>query len=77
MLAKITIALVAFPLFAHILFTLTRLGLRLLGPALSPLMETASDVFRHGSLGVAVLVGLVGSFKICRRLWPSPAIEKS
>ena len=76
MLAKVIIVVVAFPLFGHLLFGITRLVLGLLQPAL-PLAETASEVFRRGSVGAAFLVGVVGSFKICRRLWPTPAIEKT
>ena len=77
MLAKVIIVVVAFPVFSHILFSITRLLLGLLPPALPPLTETASEVFRRGSVGAALLVGVLGSFKICRRLWPTPATRKA
>ena len=77
MLVKVIIAVVAFPLFGHLLFSVTRLLLGLLQPALPPLSETASDVVQRGSVGAAFLVGVLGSFKICRRLWPTPAIRKT
>ena len=77
MLARIVIVVVAFPLFGHVLFSITRLLLGLLQPALPELSETAADVFRRGSMGAALLVGVLGSFKICRRLWPTPAIRKT
>jgi len=72
MLVKAMIVVVAFPLFGHILFRITRLALALLQPSLPPLTETASEVFRYGSVGAAVLIGGLGAFKICRRLWPAP-----
>ena len=77
MFPKVIIAVVAFPLFAHVLFSVTRLLVGLLQPSLPPLTETASEVFRRGSMGAAVLIGVLGSFKICRRLWPTPAIKKT
>jgi len=75
MLVKVIIVVVAFPLFSHLLFSIARLLLGLLQPALPPLSEMASEVFRLGSVGAAFLVGVLGSFKICRRLWPAPAIK--
>ena len=72
MLVKVIIVVVAFPLFGHLLFSITRLVLGLVQPEL-PLTEMASEVFRRGAMGAAFLVAVVGSFKICRRLWPTPA----
>jgi hypothetical protein len=73
----VIIVLVAFPLFAHVLFGVTRLLLGLIQPSLPPLTEAASDIFRQGSVGAAVVVGVLGSFRICRRLWPTPVIKKA
>ncbi|HEY2991642.1 MAG TPA: hypothetical protein VGM22_02425 [Methylomirabilota bacterium] len=39
MLAKVIIVVVAFPVFSHILFSITRLLLGLLPPALPPLRK--------------------------------------
>ena len=77
MLVKVIIVVVAFPLFGHLLFSITRLLLGLLQPALPPLTETVSEIFRRASVGAAFLVGVLGSFKICRRLWPTPATRKT
>ena len=77
MLPKLIIALVAFPMFAHILFSITTLLLDLVQPTLPPMTEATSEVVRQGSVGAAVLIGVVGSFKICRRMWPTPVIRNS
>ena len=55
MLAKVIIAVVAFPLFAHILFTFARWVLRLVEPTL-PVTESGADVVRQVSVWVAVLL---------------------
>lgn len=76
MLAKVIIAVVAFPLFAHILFSLARWVLRLVEPTL-PVTETGADIVRQVSVWVAVLIGVAGSFRICRRIWPGPVIKRT
>ena len=77
MLPKMIIAVVAFPMFAHFLFSITTLLLDLVQSELPPMAETTAEVVRQGSVGAAVLIGVVGSFKICWRMWPTPVIRKS
>jgi hypothetical protein len=67
--ARVIIVLIAFPLFAHVIFTLLKLALDLALPAGGD--DGPSPLVAHAAVGAAILVAVLGSFKICRRLWPS------
>jgi hypothetical protein len=71
--ARVIIVLVAFPLFAHVIFTVLKLLLDLTLPGREGDGQSATVV--HAAVGAAVLVAVLGSFKICRRLWPSAPVR--
>lgn len=60
--------IVAFPLFAHVIFTALKFVLDLALPR----VEVGQPAFvGRAALAAVVVVAVLGSFKICRRLWPS------
>jgi hypothetical protein len=77
MAAKAIIVLLAFPVLAHAIFTAVTIVLGLLLPTLLPMAGSWAEWVRKGAIGATVLVSLRGSFGVCRRLWPTPAIKPS
>jgi hypothetical protein len=75
MAAKIVIALVAFPVLVHAIFTLTRLVLGLLLPELLTHAGSWSEIVSKGAVVAAFLLAVRASFGVCRRLWPAPAVK--
>jgi hypothetical protein len=70
MVAKGVIVLVAFPVLAHAVFTLTSLVLGMVLPSLLPLAGSWSDLAAKAAVVATFLVALRVSFGVCRRMWP-------
>jgi hypothetical protein len=75
MAAKIVIALVAFPVLVHAIFTLTRLVLGLILPELLTHAGSWSEMVSKGAVVAAFLLAVRASFGVCRRLWPATAVK--
>jgi len=73
MAAKIVIALVAFPVLVHAIFTVTRLVLGLMLPELLTHAGSWSEIVSKGAEVAAFLLAVRDSFGVCRRLRPAPA----
>ena len=76
-LPKAVIAFVAFPLFTHVLFLLGRWGVRLVMPEVTELAGEWSSTLETAGLIGMFLVAVRISFRICRRLWPTPRVKLS
>ena len=72
--AKIVIAVVAFPLFGHVIYSAITFVLGLVLPLVVETDNPWSETVRKGAVVGTVLVAARISFGICRRLWPSPRI---
>lgn len=75
-LARALIVVVAFPVVAHIIYSVITLPLR---PALTPFFERAdarAEMWDRAFSVVALLVALRGAFAICRRLWPERTFQE-
>jgi hypothetical protein len=74
-LTKAVIVIVVFPVIGHAIYTVVTW---LLTRAVLPLLTVAeswSTTF-HGGVFVSTLaVAALGSWTVCRRLWPSPPIR--
>jgi hypothetical protein len=73
--AKVVIALGAFPVLVHAVFTG---GTMLLGVVLPSVLELAggrAEVVSKGVLVVTFLVAVRFAFGVCRRLWPATAVR--
>jgi hypothetical protein len=69
--ARGLIVLVVFPVIGHAIYTTVNW---LLARAVLPSLVVAegwSLVFDRGVLGVTVLVAVLGSGSVCRRVWPT------
>jgi hypothetical protein len=75
MLAKAVIALVAFPVLAHAVFTATKLVLDVAMPQLVAATGDWSSLVAKAMMGVALLVAARVAFGVCRRLWPTPVVK--
>jgi len=74
MIAKVFIALVAFPVFAPAIFTVVMMVLRLMLTSVLPVAESWSAMVGKPVLVAAAFVIAVRiSFGVCRRLWPATA----
>jgi len=74
-LARALIVVVAFPVVAHIFYSIITLPLR---PALTPFFEQAearAEMYDRAFSVVALLIALRGAFAICRRLWPERTFQ--
>ena len=76
-LPKVVIAVVAFPLFTHVLFLLGRWLIRLAMPEVTDLAGGWSNTLENALLIGAFLVAVRISFRICRHLWPTPRVKAS
>ena len=75
-LARALIVVVAFPVFAHIFYSVITLPLR---PALTPFFERAdagAEMWDRAFSVLALLAALRGAFAICRRLWPERTFQE-
>jgi hypothetical protein len=73
--AKTVNAVVAFPLFAHVIYTAITFVLGLVLPQILDKTGTWSDLFGKTAIVVTILFAARTSFRICRRLWPTPRLE--
>jgi hypothetical protein len=73
--AKLIIALVAFPVLVHAIFTVVSMVLGLMMPQLAPLAGSWADVFRTSMIVVTFLLAVRASYGVCRRMWPTPPVK--
>lgn len=75
--ARALIVLVVFPVIGHAIYTTVNW---LLARAVLPALAVADGwalAFDRGVLGVTVLVAVVGSGSVCRRVWPATPPPRS
>ena len=75
MAAKAIIALVAFPVLVHAIFTGTTMLLDVLLPSTLELAGSWSEILSKSVVVAAFLVAVRCAFGVCRRLWPTPAVK--
>ena len=75
MAAKTIIVLVAFPAFAHLIYTAVTALLGLMLPAVLAMAGSWSEILGKGLVGATVLVAVRASFGVCRRLWPTTTVK--
>ncbi len=73
--AKAVIALVAFPVLVHAIFTVATMLLGLLLPSTLELAGSWSEILSKSVIVAAFLAAVRFSFGVCRRLWPAPAVK--
>jgi hypothetical protein len=73
MVAKAIIALVAFPVLAHAIFTIVSLLLGFMLPSMLSMAGSWSEMLGKGVVIATFLVAVWASFGVCRRLWPTTA----
>jgi hypothetical protein len=73
MIAMIFIVLVAFPVFAHAIFTVVMMVLRLMLTSVLPMAGSWSAMVGKAVLVAAFVIAVRISFGVCRRLWPATA----
>ena len=72
-IGKVLIVLVAFPVFAHAIFTVVTMVLRLMLPSLLAMAGSWSEMVGTATLVAAFLIAVRASLGVCRRLWPATA----
>lgn len=75
MAVKVLIALVAFPVLAHAIFTAVNLVVGLMLPEILAHAGDCAGVVSKGALVAALLVAVRASFGLCRRMWPAPVVR--
>lgn len=75
MVAKVVIALVAFPVLVHAVFTGSRLLLDAMLPAVLPLAGGWAEIVGKGVVVLAFLIAVRLAFGVCRWMWPAPALK--
>ena len=70
-IAKVLIVLVAFPVFAHAIFTAVATVLRLVLSSVQPMGGNSPETVGKAALVAAFLIAVRVSFGVCRRLWPA------
>jgi hypothetical protein len=73
--AKVVIAVVAFPLFAHVIYTAVTFVLGFVLPHVLERAGTWSDLLGKTAVVMTLLFAARTSFRICRRLWPTPSLQ--
>ncbi len=71
-IAKVVIVLIVFPVILSLIFTVLTIPVGLM---LTPLFAKAgawSETLGKVFVGVTFLIAPIGSFALCRRLWPRP-----
>jgi ABC-type branched-subunit amino acid transport system permease subunit len=74
MIAKALIVVVAFPVLGHAIFSILSIALGVILPAVLPLVGSWSELLQRGAMLVIVLIAAHTSFRVCRRLWPTPRV---
>lgn len=75
MAVKVLIALVAFPVLVHAIFTSVNLLAGLMLPEILTRAGEWANAVSKGVLVVAFLIAVRASFAVCRRMWPAPALK--
>ena len=70
------IVVVVFPVIGHAIYTAMSWVLTRLLPRVLAVADGWSVTVDRGVVGVTVLVAAVGSWSVCRRLWPAPLARK-
>jgi hypothetical protein len=73
MAAKTIIALVAFPVLVHAIYTGATMLLGLMLPQVLPIAGSWSELLGQGVIVARFLLAVRGSFGVCRRMWPTSA----
>jgi hypothetical protein len=72
--AKAVIALVAFPILVHLIFTVVSKLAALVLPDVLVMAGSWSELLSKGVIVAAFLIAVRGSFSVCRRLWPAETV---
>jgi hypothetical protein len=75
MLAKALIVMVAFPVLTHMIFTVSSKVLGLVLPPVLSLTGGSPQVLANAILVGTMLLAIVASYRVCRRLWPTPRVH--
>ena len=73
MAAKTIIALVAFPVLVHAIYTGVTMLLGLMLPQVLPIAGSWSELLGKGVIVATFLLAVRASFGVCRRFWPTSA----
>jgi hypothetical protein len=68
--AKVIIALGAFPVLVHAIFTAVTWVLGLMLPQITPLAGSWGETVRVAAVVATLLVAVRIAFGVCRRMWP-------
>ena len=72
--AKAVIALVAFPVLVHLIFTVVNKLAALVLPDVLAMAGSWSALLGKGVIVAAFLIAVRTSFGVCRRLWPAETV---
>jgi hypothetical protein len=75
MAAKVVIALGAFPVLVHAVFTGGTMLLDIVLPSLLELAGSRAELVSKGVVVVTFLVAVRFAFGVCRRLWPAAVVR--
>ena len=71
MVARTMIVLVVFPVGVHAIYTVVSMLLGFVLPSLLAMANNWSELLGKGLVGATFLLAVGGSFRVCRRLWPT------